>query len=343
MPSRITKLSQSLKTGALLLTGKTDIFYLTGIELEGFWLVVTKRGCTAIASPMLAGQLRAMKPGLEVIESDNMAKTLGEYCRKRRIRSIFVDMDVTTVSLAARLKKFIAVTPIPSQLSSLRLIKDVQEVNAIRKACRIAVDACNYARTWCKPGVTEHEVYFKIEEYFARNGVKASFPTIVAFGPNSANPHHVPGARKLRINDTVLMDLGCVWKGYCSDLTRTFFLGRITGLQTRVFSCVKRAQHAALKAVVAGAFAYTVDAAARDLIGADGYGPNFIHTTGHGVGIDIHEAPRISAKDKTVLKAGMVVTVEPGVYLPGKFGVRIEDTVLVTGKGFEILTKEFHK
>ena len=323
-----------------MITNHADIFYLTGIELEGFWLVATKHGCAAIASPMLAGQIRSMKPCFSVIESENMAKTLGLYCRKQRVRSVEVDCDVTTMALASRLKKFVSLTAVPSPLTPSRLIKSAAEINAIRNACQIAIGACRYARNLCKPGVSEADIHYKIEEYFARRRVKSSFPPIVAFGQNSANPHHVSGKRKLRKNDTVLMDLGCIWKGYCSDLTRTFLLGKITGLQLRVFSSVKRAQQAAMKAAEQGVFACDVDNAARNLIARNGYGSRFIHSTGHGVGIDIHEAPRISAKDKTVLKAGMVITVEPGIYLPGKFGVRIEDTVLVTKNGCKILTKE---
>jgi len=338
MSSLITRLRKNLNNDALLLTNKLDMFYLTGIELEGFWFVVTKNNCAALASPMLAGHLRSIKPGFSVIESESMAKSLGEYCRKHHIRSVEVDRDITTVALASRLKKFVRLTPVASPLAYYRLIKNNEEINAIRKACAIAVGACKYARRLCKPGISEIELYFKIEEYFAKNGVKASFPTIVAFGPNSANPHHVPGVRKLCKSDTVLLDLGCVWKGYCSDLTRTFLFGKITGLQSRVFLCVKRAQAVALKAVRAGVFSRKVDAAARDVIAGAGYGHEFIHSTGHGVGLEIHEAPRISPKDKTVLKPGMVITVEPGVYLPGKFGVRIEDTILVTKNGFEILT-----
>jgi Xaa-Pro aminopeptidase len=289
---------------------------------------------------MLAGHLRSLKPGFSVIESKNMDKTLGEYCRKRRIRSVAIDKDAVSFALAGRIKTFIQVVPVSSPITALRAVKGSTELSAIRKACRIAAGACRYARKLCNPGISEIALYYKIEEYFARNRVKASFPTIIAFGPNSANPHHVPGSRKLRKNDTILMDLGCVWKGYCSDLTHTFLFGKMTGLQMRVFSCVKHAQQAGLDAVRAGVLASEVDAAARGLIAKGGYGKNFIHTTGHGVGIDIHEAPRISAKDKTTLEAGMVITVEPGVYLPGKFGVRIEDTVLVTKNGFEILTKE---
>jgi len=166
-----------------------------------------------------------------------------------------------------------------------------------------------------------------------------AFSPIVAFGPHSAEPHHVNSRRRLAKNDTALLDIGCVYQGYCSDLTRTFFLGKICELQKQIYSLVSEAQTLAVKGIRSGRKASDIDGIARSVISRRGYGPQFIHSTGHGVGIDIHEPPRISNKDNTVLKPGMVITVEPGIYLPGKFGVRIEDTVLVTHKGNEVLTR----
>jgi Xaa-Pro aminopeptidase len=180
---------------------------------------------------------------------------------------------------------------------------------------------------------------FKIEEYFAKNMVRPSFPIIVASGPNSANPHHISSKRKIVANDVILMDLGCVYKGYCSDLTRTFFLGKTNDLQRKVYALVKRAYGRAMRALKKGVKASSIDNAAREVISNAGFADKFIHTTGHGVGIDIHEPPRLSAKDNTVLKNGMIVTVEPGVYIKGRFGVRIEDTVLINKKGKRVLTQ----
>jgi len=179
-----------------------------------------------------------------------------------------------------------------------------------------------------------------LECFFKRNGSKgAAFDTIIATGKNSAYPHHITSNHPIRQNKPVVMDLGCVWEGYRSDLTRTVYLGKINSLFAKIFRLVQTAQDAAIRQVYPGQTAEAVDAAARQVIAKAGFGRFFIHGTGHGVGIDIHEAPRVAPGSKEVLREGMVITVEPGVYLPGKFGVRIEDTLLIEEKGCEILTR----
>ena len=195
-----------------------------------------------------------------------------------------------------------------------------------------------YAFSLLKNRISENEIAFKIEEYFARNGTRPAFLPIVASGPNSAWPHHVSSSRSVRADDVVLIDLGCTYNGYCSDLTRTFFLGKINKLRQKVKGLVKKAHDTALQDIRPGKAAREIDRASRDVISKGGYGDFFIHTTGHGLGVTVHEPPRISSLNQSKLKAGMVITVEPGIYLPGEFGVRIEDTVLITNKGREVLT-----
>jgi Xaa-Pro aminopeptidase len=190
-----------------------------------------------------------------------------------------------------------------------------------------------------KPGMTEIQIAFKIEEIFANNKVRSSFTPIVAAGPNTANPHHISSTRKVDKNDVILIDMGCLYNGYASDLTRTFAIGKIKYLYSTVYAAVSRAHRKAIQAVRPGIQANHVDGIARDIITRAGFGLQFIHSTGHGVGIEVHEPPRLSSRDATVLKAGMVVTVEPGVYLPGQFGVRIEDTIQVTNNGRKVLTQ----
>ena len=268
-----------------------------------------------------------------------MIELLINLCKKHKIYGLGINSKEITYSFGKTIEKSLKLNDISDILADLRLQKDADEIKNIRKSCHIAHLAVEYAEKLLKLGLSEIDIYFKIEEFFAKNGVKQSFPTIVASGPNSALPHHVPTNRKIKSNDTVLIDLGCVYKGYCSDLTRTFYLGKISKSQNEVYGLVKKAYFGAIKAVRSGTACKTIDFIARNVIETGGYADKFIHTTGHGVGIEIHESPRLSKKDKTILKTNMVVTVEPGIYLKGRFGVRIEDTLLVTNKGCEILTR----
>ena len=219
-----------------------------------------------------------------------------------------------------------------------RKIKSKEEIKNIKKACDIVSEVFETVKKKVVSGMTELDIHFKIEEEFAKKHVIQSFKTIVASGPNSANPHHVSGNRKIQKNDIVLIDMGCVYNGYCSDLTRTFFVGREDKNKRKVWDIVKKAHDNALENVKQDMKASDIDLFARDTIKQTGYDKNFIHTTGHGVGLDIHEAPVIGSKSKDILKEGMIITIEPGIYLDKKFGVRIEDTVLVTKNGYKVLT-----
>jgi len=338
MANRIKKLIPKLKR-AHLFVDKNDIFYLTGAQLEGFWLLVTKKGAVAIAYEMLSGQLKSILKGIEIVSGDNFVETLSDYLRKAAIREVGTCGAKISHALFDKISSKIKLKDDGDIVSDARQAKDRFEIKTIRKACRITVQALRAVRPLIKPGISEEEILFKIEEYFAKHKARPSFPLIVASGPNSANPHHVSSLRKIKRNDVILLDIGCVYKGYCSDLTRTFFLGKTNSLQQKIYLTVKNAHDLALKCVKQGTGAFDVDKAARDVICKAGFGAKFIHSTGHGVGIEIHESPSLSVKAKSVLKAGMAVTVEPGIYLEGNFGVRIEDTVLVTKKGSEVLTK----
>jgi Xaa-Pro aminopeptidase len=339
MNIRIKKLISVTNSKPCLITGNVDLFYLTGIEMDGYWLLVAKGKACIFTSSMLASQAGKLMPGIDVISGDNMLELLMIYCKNNKISEIGVNSKEMTYSFGKKIDKKLNLNDISETLADLRLKKDAGEIKNIRKSCHIASLAVEYAKKLLKPGLSEIDIYFKIEEFFAKNGVKQSFPTIVASGPNSALPHHVPTSRKIQKNDTVLIDLGCVYKGYCSDLTRTLYLGKINKSQNEVYSLVKKAYLHAIKAVRNGTASKTIDFIARNVIEKGGYADKFIHTTGHGVGIEIHEQPRLSKIDKTILKTNMVVTVEPGIYLKGRFGVRIEDTLLVTGNGSEILTR----
>lgn len=233
--------------------------------------------------------------------------------------------------------------PAGGLVEQLRRIKDSDEINSISEAARLADEVYGWLLEGRLQGRTERELALAAEQRIRELGAEGpSFPSIVAAGINSALPHAEPGERRIEAGQMVVVDMGAVVDGYCSDCTRTLAVGEPDDDARAVYALVLDAQEAALAAVGAGAEGRDVDAAARDLIDAAGHGDDFGHGTGHGVGLEIHEAPRLSRKSDDVLEAGEVVTVEPGVYLSGRFGVRIEDLVVVTDDGHRNLS-EFPK
>jgi len=226
-------------------------------------------------------------------------------------------------------------------VTHLRVTKDTDEARAIKEATELAEGVLNDVVPTLEEGMRERDVAAIIEYEMKRRGATGpSFPTIVLFGANSSLPHGVPGDTALKPGDIVLIDMGARLRGYCSDLTRTYVFSSIPGEWfEEIYTLTLHAQRTALKAVRPGVTGREVDAAARDIIRDGGFGDRFGHGLGHGVGIEVHEEPRVNTRSDSVLKAGMVVTVEPGIYLPGQGGVRIEDLVLVTESGCEVLTK----
>jgi Xaa-Pro aminopeptidase len=336
---QIAALIANMPVSACLINKPADIFYFTGIEIEGVALLVTEKDAYVLTNPMLETQARSIFKGFKAAASVNYVELLTGILSRSRIYQLGVDADFVSHAYWTKLSKHIKLQDISGLIAQIKQVKDQQEISLIRASCKIALDAAKYAKQIIKSGKTELEISLKIEEYFKKIGVKPAFPVIVASGPNSARPHHIPTHRKVLKNDVVLVDLGCVYKGYCSDLTRTYNLGKINTLYKQIYSCVDRAQKACIENLKAGILAKEADGFARNVIAASGFGDNFIHTTGHSLGVEIHESPRLSAKDETRLKPNMVVTVEPGIYIDGRFGVRIEDTVLINKKGCEVLTR----
>ena len=230
--------------------------------------------------------------------------------------------------------------PTPNPLEALRIVKDAEELDLLRRAGEITASAVQWMIPRVRAGMTEIQMARMIRNQFEKRGASdIGFELIAAVGPHTALPHHHPTEAVLKKNQAVLFDVGCRVGPYRSDLTRTFFLGTITPLGRKVYDTVARAQKLAIQAVKPGVKAAQIDRIARDEIERAGYGRRFIHSTGHGVGVEIHEAPWIRDKSQDVLASDMILTVEPGIYLPGRFGVRIEDTLRVTSRGYEILTK----
>jgi Xaa-Pro aminopeptidase len=225
-------------------------------------------------------------------------------------------------------------------VEKLRARKDAEEIKRLREAIRLTDDGALYLKSWLKPGLSEKDIALELEFYLRRRGASGpSFPFIVVSGPRSSLPHGRPSERRLVPGDIVTVDFGVIYDGYCSDLTRTFILGPPAPEQKALYDLVLAAQERALALAGPGVPAASVDASAREVIARAGYGDYFGHSLGHGVGLEIHEAPHLSSSSTEELQPGMVVTVEPGVYLPGSGGVRIEDVILITEHGREVLSQ----
>jgi len=229
-------------------------------------------------------------------------------------------------------------------LESLRVIKDESEIAKMREAAKLADEVMGETIHFIRPGVTERDIKKKIEELFMKKGADGlSFEPIIASGPNSSMPHYCEDSRAIQEKDIVVLDLGCKYKDYCSDTSRTVFVGGITDEEEKVYNIVLRANKAGEDTAKQGVKAEDVDKASRDVIKSEGYGQYFLNRTGHGIGISVHEAPYIRTGNKQILEKGMAFSVEPGIYMQDRFGLRIEDIVVIGADGPEVLnhfTKE---
>jgi len=277
---------------------------------------------------------------------ETKAGRLRDLCKQHGMKKLLLEGE-TSLERARALQESIPAVyfdlrakRLDALINHLRMRKSQAEIESITRAQRIAEAAFAHILDKIAPGITERELALELDYTMLRNGAEAlSFETIVVAGENGSKPHGVPGDRKLQRGDLITFDFGAVVDGYHSDMTRTIALGKPSEQQREIYELVLAAQLAALAAIKPGAACKAVDAAARDVIKAAGHGEHFRHGTGHGVGLEIHEEPRLAPTSKDVLKPGMVVTVEPGVYLPGACGVRIEDMVVITETGYENLTK----
>jgi Xaa-Pro aminopeptidase len=269
-----------------------------------------------------------------------MVQAVAKLVKKlKSAKTVAVEKSISLAAFGA-LKKNIKgrLKAVANIIEPLRLSKDSSEIAAIRTAAGIAAQALSQSRRYIKQGITENELAGMLNFQIRKLGGRSSFDTIVAFGRNASRPHHQPGSKKLRKNDCLLIDFGVRYKNYCCDLTRCFVVGRATAFYKKVYRAVQEAQAAAIKMIKPGAKISEVDAAARQVISKYDL-PVYGHGTGHGLGLEVHEEPIISADSKGKLQAGMVFTIEPGVYIPGKLGVRIEDDIGVTKTGCRVLTR----
>ena len=280
-----------------------------------------------------------------VMEQENLTEQINSLMKKHNAKSLAVEsMDMTLSRMSFLEKKFpdiefIKSDELSNNIYDMRTIKSTEEIEKIHKAQKIAEKAFDEILGFIRPGVTEREIALKLDSCMLENGAEGlSFETIALAGANTSMPHGVPGNYKVKNGDFVLMDFGAVYDGYHSDMTRTVCVGQPSEKMGKIYDIVLKAQLEALKKVKSGITGSELDGYARDIIDESGYGDFFGHSLGHGVGMGIHEFPTASSKSETILKENMVVTVEPGIYLPGEFGVRIEDFVVVTENSHQNLT-----
>ncbi len=328
---------------ALLVLDAKNIRYLTGFTGGEGALMAGRTWLALLVDGRYVTQARGEAVGAEIVEFRNRVEGIAAVAERHRVVQIGFESPALVVEEYLRLQgRLPAVTfqPLSGGLQALRTVKDGDEIDRIREAAQIAGDSLAAVRGMIRPGVREREIAIELEYRMRCGGAEqAAFETIVATGADSALPHATPGSRAIAEGDCVMIDYGAVSGGYHSDETCTYIVGHASARQEEVYRFVREAHDLALRAVRAGVSCGEIDRIARSYLEEAGLGANFSHGTGHGVGLDIHEAPRLAHGREEILQAGMVVTVEPGVYLPGLWGVRIEDTVLVTDEGCEILTR----
>ena len=333
------------KVDALVITSCPNWYYLTGFTGDSGALIVSRRGTTFITDGRFMVQGRAEMAGVRILQQQgSLYASVGQFLKDSRYRRVGLDPAKTTVGQLRSLRKAAGASvrwvATADTVESLRMRKDAAELAQMRWAAILAGDVVQSAISLLKPGIREFEVAAEIEYQMRKRGESGpAFETIVAFGERAALPHARPTAKRLRKNELVVLDLGAILGHYCSDITRTVYVGRAPKRIQVWYQAVWEAQGAAIAAAKSGAACGDVDAAARQVLAEYHLDHLFVHSTGHGLGLEVHEDPRIARGQKKRLEPGNVITVEPGVYLAGIGGIRIEDDVAIHAGRTEVLTR----
>ena len=343
---KINKLQEFLKNSheAILIHSPENRRYFTDFPSSDGYLVVTKDDAVFFTDSRYieAAQKTASCKAQLVTKATLEIK---DYLKVKNILKAYTERERLTVSMADFFKTAFLpcrVTPskkLENKINEIRMVKTPEEIECIKKAQSIAEYAFEHILSFIRPGVTEKRIALELDFYMLSHGAEAlSFETIAVTGKKTSMPHGVPDDTVVENGDFITMDFGAVYKGYHSDMTRTVAVGSISEEQKEIYNIVLKAQETALSVLKKGLPCSEADKAARNIIKNAGYGDYFGHGTGHGVGIEIHELPNLSPRSDAILEVGNVVTVEPGIYIPDKFGVRIEDMALITENGYENLT-----
>ncbi|BDC19787.1 peptidase M24 [Acidianus sp. HS-5] len=339
---KLHEISEKYNNTCIIISGDSNIYYLTGYEGAG--IIIYCDGVATLLAPLLEENRAKEVNGLDVkiyypsnIASGILVGSVSEIIPKFITRnSVALDVNWSNIGIYKILSSKYNLIDISNDISEMRSIKDDDELEKIKKAGEITSEAMKVSMDKILEGeITEKQLSGIIDYTMKASGAEDyAFPSIVAAGKNSAFPHHIPTDKKILENEDVVIDIGAKFDGYCFDSTRTF---NVKGEVKKIYEIVLEAQLEAIDAVTSGMSAAEIDKIARKVIEKYGYGRYFVHSTGHGVGIEVHESPYISFNSNDVLKKNMVITVEPGIYLKDKFGVRIEDTLVVTNGKPEVL------
>ena len=345
--NHISKISEKLADyglDAMLITSESGELYALGFHGEGMLLVTAEGGHYSTDGRYIeAAEEQVKGVELECIGAGKNHLSLAKaYIEEHKLTNVGFESGAVTVDEHRRLTQELPCILSPAQklLDDLRAAKDEEEIKAMKKAQKITDDAFRAVLNYIRPGMTEKEIAARLVYEMLRMGAeKVSFDPIVAAGPNGSRPHAIPGDRVIENGMFVTMDFGCKVDGYCSDMTRTVSIGQPDEEMERVYQTVLEAQKAGINAARAGVPGKEIDAAARHVIEEAGYSEYFNHGFGHSLGIDIHESPNANAREERELPVGAVISAEPGIYIPGKFGVRIEDVLILKEGGCENITR----
>ena len=343
--NRINKVRESFESyniNGIIIASRYNRYYLSGFTGTNGYLIIDKDRNILITDSRYIEQASKQCPDYEIInQGKNIYETIQKVLQQMNILELgFEDNHITYREYADYEKNIqnLKLIPVRNSVERIREIKNAEEIKKIKKAAQIADETFNHILGYIKPGVEEKEIALEIDYYMKKLGAsELSFKTIAASGERSSMPHGVAGSRKIVFGDNITLDFGCIYEGYCSDMTRTVFVGQAQENIKDIYKIVLEAQKAALQMLKPGLLCKDVDACARDIIKEYGFGENFGHGLGHSVGLEVHEEPAISTKSDRILESGMVITIEPGIYLESIGGVRIEDLVLITETGYENL------
>ncbi|MDF2572698.1 MAG: ypdF [Sporomusa sp.] len=339
--ARLYELVTANHLDGIVITKPENRQYFSGFTGSSGMLVISKQSPKLLTDFRYIEQAKQQAPLYEVVRhGTSIYESLSEAIKQLGLVRIGFESDFVTWEVHQKLAySLVGVELIPVKLDALRMVKDQYELDVLTKAVEIADSAFNEVLKVLKPGLTELDIALELEYQMRKLGAeKTAFDTIIASGVRGALPHGKASSKIIEVGDFVTMDFGAVYQGYHSDMTRTVVIGKANDKQRTIYNIVLAAQLAGVKAVKAGKIGKEVDQVSRQIINDAGYGEYFGHGLGHGVGLFIHEEPRLSPAGDNELAEGMVVSVEPGIYLPGWGGVRIEDLVVVSAAGCTILT-----
>jgi len=344
-PGRLKKLWKSIGSHAdgMLVTSPENVRYLCGFSGSEGTLLLTRDNGFFLTDGRYTTQARQEVIDFKIVTLKKKWKQIGSLTARLKITSLGYEARHISVTMLQELEKntnACELHPVTAKLDSLRSCKDAGEIRLLKKAACIAAESLAQVVPQVRPGMREIELAAELEYRMRLNGGQGcAFPTIVASGPRSALPHAATTDRAIRAGDLLTIDYGTRYEGYCSDETCTFIIGKPDARQKKLYDLVRQAHDLAIEALASGQTALAIDAVARNHLSKGGYGKYFTHGTGHGVGLNVHEFPTVSTASETILQNAMVITIEPGIYIPGWGGIRIEDTLVVRTQGCDYITR----